>query len=486
MNRNLAQRRTAAVLSAVWLSIVFFLAASRTPDSGGNSPGIIDIGSRLELFVDDFLIEKMVGTNLLLHHPVPREVAIVFDKPWEGNTSGYVTVLQDGEIFRMYYRGSNYDVQAETYGPQVVCYAESRDGIRWSKPELGLIEFNGSNNNNILWVGLGTHNFTPLLDARPGCPPDEKYKALASDEKNEKLFAFKSADGLCWSFLEQDPVIPKGYFDSQNLAFWDSARGTYLEFNRGWRNNTRDIMISRSVDFRNWTEPQWLDWGAAPVEHLYTNAITPYFRAPHLLIGFPKRFMPGRRIGTHKIAGVSDGLFMSSRDGLHWKRWGQAFLRPGLQKERWVNRNNMIAWGILVTKPDIPGLPDELSIFSSEGYYVENCRMRRHTLRLDGFVSVNADDAGGEMVTQPFIFRGKQLILNFSTSAAGFIRVEIQDEARLPISGFTLDDCEEMFGDKIEGTVRWRADPALDRLSGRPIRLRFVMKDADLYSLCFK
>jgi hypothetical protein len=486
MKRKFARQRKTAIICAVWASFIFLLAASRIPDSPGNLPGVIDIGSRLELFVDDFLIDQMDGPNLLLHPPVPREVAIVFDKPWEGNTSGYVTVFQDGNVYRMYYRGSNYDAKAKTYGPQVVCYAESRDGIRWLKPDLGLVEFNGSKKNNILWTGLGTHNFTPLLDSRPGCPPEEKYKALASDEKNENLFAFKSADGLHWSFLKKEPVIPKGTFDSQNLAFWDSVRGTYLEFNRGWRSDTRDIMISRSADFRTWTEPQWLNWGTAPIEHLYTNAVTPYFRAPHILIGFPKRFVPDRKIGTHEIPGVSDGLFMSSRDGLHWKRWGQAFLRPGLQKERWVNRNNMIAWGILVTKPDSPELPDELSLFSSEGYYVENCRMRRHTLRLDGFVSVNADFRGGQLVTRPLIFQGGRLILNFSTSAAGSIRVEIQDEDRHPIRGFELAACEEIFGDEIDRPVRWKAGPSLDRLSGRPVRLRFVMRDADLYSLCFK
>jgi hypothetical protein len=486
MKRRLARPKETALICVVSLPVIFLLTVSTIPDLPGTAPEVIDIGSRLELFVDDFLVEKMEGARLLLHHPIARDVAIVFDRPWEGNTSGYVTVFQDGDIYRMYYRGSNYDAKAETYSPQVVCYAESRDGIHWQKPDLGLVELNGSKKNNILWTGLGTHNFTPLLDFRPGCPPDEKYKALASDEKNEKLFAFKSADGLHWSFLKKEPVIPDGHFDSQNLAFWDPVRGAYLEFNRGWRNDTRDIMTSRSADFRSWTEPQWLDWGPAPAEHLYTNTVIPYFRAPHLLIGFPKRFVPDRKIGTHKIAGVSDGLFMSSRDGLHWKRWGQAFLRPGLQKERWVNRNNMIAWGILATKPEIPGLPDELSFFSSEGYYVENCRMRRHTLRLDGFVSVNAESEKGELVTKPVIFQGDRLILNFSTSAAGSIRVEIQDEQGHPIPNFALADCEEIYGDEIGRAVGWKDGPALGAFAGRPVRLRFVMKDADLYAFCFK
>ena len=106
----------------------------------------IDIGSRLELFVDDHLIERLSGAELRLHRPEPQNVAIRYDAPWEGNTCGYVTVFQDGDIYRMYYRGSGY-----TYGDaesghhrQVYCYAESRDGIEWHKPSLGLIEFDGS------------------------------------------------------------------------------------------------------------------------------------------------------------------------------------------------------------------------------------------------------------------------------------------------------------------------------------------------------
>ena len=463
-------------------AVLCFTTFLSTNDSGQ----AVDIGSRLELFVDDALLENMTGVALKLHPPIPREVAIVFDQPWEGNTSAYVTVFQDEDRFRMYYRGSNYDIKTEAYGPQVTCYAESKDGIYWTRPDLGLFAFNGSKKNNIVWQGLGVHNFAPFLDSRRGCPADERYKALASDSGNKSLFAFKSSDGIHWSLLQEKPIIPSGFFDSQNIAFWDAVRNGYLEFNRGWKNGVRDIMLSRSSDFRTWTEPQWLDYGNAPAEHLYTNAITPYFRAPHFLVGFPKRFIPDRKVGSHKLPGVSDGVFMSSRDGRHWRRWGEAFLRPGLQKERWVNRNNMIAWGVLATKSETAGLPDEISIYSSEGYYVENCRLRRHTLRLDGFVSVNAPAAGGEMTTRAFLFKGSRLILNFSTSAAGFIRVEVQDENGRALPGFALADCPEVFGDEIEYGLRWTSGADLKTLEGRPVRLRFALKDADLYSMRFR
>jgi hypothetical protein len=177
---------------------------------------------------------------------------------------------------------------------------------------------------------------------------------------------------------------------------------------------------------------------------------------------------------------------MSSRDGRHWRRWGEAFLRPGLQKERWINRNNMIAWGILATKSQIAGLPDELSIYSSEGYYVENCRLRRHTLRMDGFVSINAPAGGGEMTTRPLVFKGSRLVLNFSTSAAGFVRAEIQDENGRVLPGFELADCPEVYGDEIEYELQWKSGADLRTLESKPVRLRFVLKDADLYSIRFR
>jgi len=121
----------------------------------------MDIGSRLELFVDDWLIERMSGLTLELHRPTPREVAISFDAPWEGECSAYVTVMKDDDRYHMYYRGCHEK------GPEVTCYAESNDGITWTKPSLRLHEFKGSKDNNIIWTGPGTHDFAPFKDTNP-------------------------------------------------------------------------------------------------------------------------------------------------------------------------------------------------------------------------------------------------------------------------------------------------------------------------------
>ncbi|MHC4179467.1 MAG: hypothetical protein ACYSWU_18300, partial [Planctomycetota bacterium] len=230
-----------------------------------------------------------------------------------------------------------------------------------------------------------------------------------------------------------------------------------------------------------------LEYPGAPPEHLYTNQVTPYYRAPHIFLGFPKRFLPQRRAVEHPYPGVSDGLLMTSRDGRKFHRWGEAFIRPGLQKERWICRNNMTAWGILVTKSAIPGTPDELSVYSAEGYYTgESCQLRRYTLRIDGFVSLQAPLKGGEMVTRPITFEGKRLMINVSTSAAGSVRVEVQDAAGRPIPGFALADSTEIFGDELARAVTWKGGSDVAKLAGKPIRLRFVLKDADLYALRFQ
>lgn len=266
------------------------------------------IGDRRELFVDGWVIERLEGDAVLrLNRPEPREVVLVTDQPWEGNTCAYYTIFQDGDLYRMYYRGAHFDERSgRAAHREVTCYAESRDGIHWHRPDLGLFEFNGSKANNIVWDRIGTHNFTPFKDSNPDASSETRYKALGSGPGG--LYAFQSPDGIHWKLMQDGPVITQGRFDSQNLAFYDSYAGLYREYHRGFRDGVRDIMTGTSHDFRHWTEPRYLEYPGAPREHLYTNAIMPYPRAPHILIGFPTRFLPERGQQT-------EPTFMTSRDG---------------------------------------------------------------------------------------------------------------------------------------------------------------------------
>jgi hypothetical protein len=171
-----------------------------------------------------------------------------------------------------------------------------------------------------------------------------------------------------------------------------------------------------------------------------------------------------------------------------FNRWLEAFIRPGLRYEdNWVYGDNYQNWGLVETKSDMAGAPDEISFYATEHYWVgAYTNYRRFTIRVDGFVSVNAPGKGDEFTTKPFTFEGKELEMNFSTSVAGYVRVEIQDANGRPIFGYTLKDSPQIFGDELDRVVAWKDGKDVSKLSGQPIRLRFVMRDADLYSIKFQ
>ena len=462
----------------------------------------IDIGSRLELFVDDYLIESTEGVELRLHSPRFAEKAISFDRPWEGVTSGVVTVFKDGDLYRMYYRGDSSEPERYVVpsllrkGEQVIpaheevtCYAESRDGITWTKPNLGLFEFQGSKENNIVWTEH-SHAFAPFKDANPAPPSSQRYKAFGIERRDGKgtLVGFVSSDGIHWSKIRDEPLLTDGAFDSLNLAFWDPVRKHYVAIYRDFWHGVRSIKHATSRDFIRWTPGEWASFGDTPPEHLYTNAAQPYFRAPHIYLSFPMRFHPWRTFHADApTPGLSDGVFMTSRDGVHWdRRFLEAFIRPGRDQRNWIQRTN-------VTAPNVvPTGPDEISLYNHRNYTSPSHYYQRLVLRTDGFVSAHADYTGGDLITKPLVFEGENLVLNYATSALGSIRIEIQDQDGHLLPGFSLQESPVIFGDQIEREVDWKRPASrtdrgpLSRLAGRPVRLRFVIKDADLYSLQFR
>jgi hypothetical protein len=456
----------------------------------------VDIGARLELFTDDLLIGRLDGCSLKLHQPHPANVALRFDAPWEGAFSGYVTVLHDGERYRCYYRG-NPAAGRDGSDTEVTCYAESRDGIQFTKPALGLFEVHGTRSNNVVLAGQApfSHNFAPFLDSRPGVPAAERFKALAGTSARG-LFGFVSADGLRWRKLRETPLITKGAFDSQNVAFWSASEQCYALYLRTWTGGDfsgyRTISRARSTDFLEWSAPVEMGFGDTPREHLYTSQTHSYFRAPHMYVATPMRFLPGRKVLTAEQAhtlGVDPGyasdtdetVFMTTRGGDRYTRtFLEGFIRPGTDLGNWASRAGLSALGI------VPTGPAEMSLYKQAHYAQPSGHLVRHTLRTDGFVSVNAPFAGGEFVTRPFTFTGRELVLNFSAGAAGGLRVEVQDAAGNPLPNFALVDAVEQIGDEIERVVTWKNGSDVSKLAGRPVRLRFAMHDADLYSLRFR
>ncbi len=357
--------------------------------------------------MDDFPIEQLSGLKLKLHTPRSAGTVVNFDQPWEGNTSFFVTILKDGDRFRMSYRGSNSPEYVDTSvlepgeetgddHPHVTAYAESRDGIHWQKPSLGLYEFQGSKDNSIVWMDKPgeaaiTGAMSVFKDGNPDALPSQRYKALGG--LGYPLVGLVSLDGFRWTELQgQKSLIEGGFhrnaFDSLDVAFWDSYRQGYSLFFRdtdrglnprakgpdpgsypGDNYGNRSFKFATSQDFVHWSTPRWADFGEAPTEHLYTNGAQPYYRAPHIYLAFPKRFQPWRKLySSTPFPGASDAILFSSRDGLHWDRqFMEAFIRPGRDEGNWTPRNNLVSVGVH------PTASDEISLYILRNYTFPSC-----------------------------------------------------------------------------------------------------------------
>ena len=474
----------------------------------------VNIGSRLELLIDGELIDKFINAGLRLHHPVRREMVMKYDKPWEGNGCSFRTVFRDGEIYRMYYTSWHTASADSITHPGFIAYAESLDGIHWYRPNLGLIEFRGSKNNNLIMSQINGEqmlDFSVFKDANPDPSPAARYKAVGLGRMPRGIYMFQSPDGIHWVPMRNTPVIPDKFFglenvgDSQSIIFWDVNIKQYRIYFRGRRKVTRDILSATSADLIHWSEPKWLNYPGSPEEQLYTNAIKPYYRAPHIYIGFPARYsdrgltastlqlpepdLREQRIKRNQRYGtaVTDALLMVSRDAQSFYRWPEAFIKPGLRtKDNWSYGDNFIAWHLVETNSDFEDSPPELSLYATESYFTgESSQLRRYTMRIDGFASAYASLNGGEVLTKLVKFSGKSLLLNYATSGGGSLRVELQDINGKPIPGFTMSDCDIIYGDQLERKVTWNGNNDVAVLAGRPLRLHFSLADADLYSFRF-
>ena len=452
-----------------------------------------NIGTRRQLFVDDFWIDHSEGVTRRLHEPVRRDVAIAAEHPWERDGVSYMVAFREGDRFRGWYR-CDAKMYVRKKRQVLIAYAESSDGIHWEKPVLGLIEFAGCRENNLVWTGPG-NNMSPFRDDAPDVPGEERYKAIVRDRPG--VFALVSPDGLRWRLMQEEPILTEGPFDSHNIAFRDAWKDEYVIYCRGvagegnFSGGVRWIRRTTSQDFRTWTRLEPIDVGDTPFEHLYTNATVPYYRAPHIYLSFPKRFVT-YRIPQHldpapaaEWPGLSDGVLMSSRDGVHWHRFMEAFIRPGRERRNWIHRNGLVARGI------VPTAPGELSLYLVQHYTYPSAHLQRVVVRTDGFASASAGYPGGELITKPFRFSGENLVLNYSTSAAGSIRVEVQDVNGNPVPELSLTESVPIWGDELAGKAGWiyggkvREKP-LRRVAGKTVRLRFVLQDADLYSFRFR
>ena len=449
----------------------------------------IDVGDRKQLFLDDgFLVERTEGVRYVLHQPTrhPDNPLIVPDTSWESQVQLYGTVMCDEGIHKMW-----YTVRTTKYGKDsavLVGYATSKNGLQWRKPNLGILEHEGSVENNLLLdPGPGGSGGVCVLKTPWEADPSRLYKMLYKTiEDGGGLKIAFSPDGIRWT-PHPETVLP-GVFDTFNVVLWDDRLGkyvTYVRINQRPRKRQRSVGRIESEDFIHWTTPSIVlrpDAQDPPDSDLYTSAAFKYGEGESAYFMMPS-FFDWRR-------GQLWVQLATSRDGVNWSRAGnrEAFIPLG-------RPNSFESDGIYAGVPPLVK-DDQLFIYYHGTNQLHWSGMGRGighttgicvaTLRLDGFISIDAGEhpAGGTVTTVPIQFCGSHLEIN-ADAIWGEIRVEVLDENREVIPGFGRSECTPVIGDSVRHRLVWEGGD-LSALAGTAVKLRFFLRCARLYAFQFK
>ena len=186
------------------------------------------------------------------------------------------------------------------------------------------------------------------------------------------------------------------------------------------------------------------------------------------------------QVVDHHNGDCSDAVLMTTRGGNRYDRsFMEALVRPEIGWSHWISRSNYPTRGI------VPTGKNEMSIYIQHDYFQPTHSLHRYSMRVDGLVSVSAPYSGGTFTTKTLTFTGSRLLLNYSTSAAGSIRVEILDETGTPLDGFSGENASDLTGNWIDQEITFPGGQNVGELAGKPVKVRFTMKDADLYSIRF-
>ena len=492
----------------------------RSPDKSV----ILKIGSRKQLFIDDYVIDRLEGEYIVrvLNQPekYPGNPILEADRPWEHSLLlGSVIYDEEDRIFKMWYSTWNppwYGYSNEE--ASLVCYATSIDGIHWHKPSLGIIEFRGSKDNNIVMKSYNrgvARDGTPYQNAWIGRilyldrvfkdvddpDPERRYKMSFWDatERGEGICIAFSPDGIHWRRYEGNPVCRVNAPHDAFSIMHDEEEGRYIAFpnllfEEGLPEfNMRKIGRCESRDFIHWTEPELI---LMPDEedhpHTPENAPWPYvqfynitaFNYEGLYLGLLAYYRADPKDQT------MDAQLTVSRDSYRWLRAGDRYtFLPNGPRGSWDE--GMISD---ISPPIIIGNIIYLYYGGTDGPHYSNfskSRIGLATLRLDGFVSIDAVKEG-VLTTKPLTFKGTRLEINaeIRRHAAvqdwrGYVKVEVQDDRGRAIPGYSAEECDPFTGDSVHHIVTWRGNPDVSPLQDRPVRLKFHMRRAKLYSFRF-
>jgi len=485
---------------------------------------VIELGKNRQLLFDDLLLDRSEGIELRMIPPTQEyEPVIRPDRPWEAKGIGaYNTVMREDGKFRMWYSATT-DREANYMGTELVlCYAESLDGIHWEKPELGLIEYNGSKANNIVSPtrrGASQQGASVMRDDH--APPAERYKLWTKyhppEEKVETeqdetvgLHAMTSPDGLRWSLLGRPnyPLKRGNAADSQSVVFWDEDLGKYVGLVRIKRygdaygdttSRKRHVSVGLmlSDNFLDWSYTKEVfrveeripvpeqDRGLPPFADLYTPVGMKVPGVPNAYVLLPT---PYYRWGNDDFPANIDVGLATSRNLTDW--WQPSDPEPFLR----LGPDGSSTSGMIFSNPWLIPMDDELWFYyaglgvdhrGSSTFDPSKTGIFRTRLRRDGFVAAVAGYHGGEFTTPVVTFAGNELVLNLDGSAGGWLQVEILSPGGTPLDGFRLEQCETLRGNSVNKPVKWKCNPDLSSLSGVPLRLRFVMRSMRLHAFQF-
>lgn len=492
--------------SAVALSSIVGNDAESFGQAAPKDVGVIQVQSSKQLFLDTRFIASGRGVHLAVNRPVPENRPVmVAEKPWEGfGLLGYHSVMEDEGEYKLWYDAIAND------GSRWCCYATSKDGIHWEKPNLGVVPFQGDHNTNIVFPPTPMTKYEPncvFKDTNPNCRASERYKMVYRTYPSVPkggVHVAASPDGIHWNLLGDLPAF--GASDTNNICFFDNRIGRYVGYVRVW-DPMRKVGRCEFDDITKWgkeevvfsydaEDQQGLDRNIFAGMDFYTSAALKYPDADDAYFIFPSAYYRYTESFAHKFGstepkndGVLDIQFAASRDGIAWNRPDRKpFIRRGLAGG-FASGYAYMASGC-VLRPEEVWLYYGVSNNTHGNYRIAEQKytgaITRATLRRDGFMSVDADYAGGEFITPSLRFSGRKLILNVDTSSGGCVRVGVLPESGLSIEGFSTGDCDPINGNFISKVVSWRGKPDVSALSGKPIRLHFAMNDTKLYSFKFE
>lgn len=469
------------------------------------------------LFIDDHHIERLDNASILYHQPVKDKRPVLLpDTPWEGDSLNWMLGgplwCEERQVWRMWYVGGS---------ELLPLYAESVDGLNWEKPALGLVEWNGSTENNIIRLGMriarGKDKRMVLIRDEHNTDPARRYKGLT--RLGGVMRPMRSADGLDWHPLES-----RGFHSGDEYRLcYDPLRNRFVATGKIVIETERVVTLSLSDDFVNWSSPvrifrsderdrelgaMRIDEALAAPDRRHPAFVNPdeYFTDVYnmqvfvyedLYLALASMF---HRSGFWDNRVNQDGIIQpvltASRDLRTWDRLSYAVFLPLSPLSAPHVFDHASIFG---TPPVRRG--DELWFYYRGGSYTHMGRERISQihkadeptsaihlarLRLDGFASVRAGEAGGMLLTKPLKITGSRLMANMN-AADGELRAELLDaETGEAIEGYTLGDSVPTQADGVSVQLRWRGHETLEPLRNRTVRIRFHLRNADIYAVWFE